>query len=234
MLIARTPVRISFGGGGTDLPSYVQKHGGAALSTTINKYVYTILHERNDGNLQIISSDLQVFENWKHLNNIDLSGTPLALPLAVLKSLGQDVSLDLFLASEVPPGTGLGSSAAVCVNTLHAVAAYLKEQPSKHGLAQQAFSIVRQAFGKPAGKQDEFAVSFGGLNYFTFHPDGATSVDPLQLAPETLRALEQKLMLFFTGQARDSRTILERQDQSIHAGDDAVMGSLHEIHRLAR
>lgn len=234
MLIARTPVRISFGGGGTDLPSYFEKYGGAVLSATINKYVYTIIHERKDGHLQIISSDLQVFQNCKHLNEIDLNGSPLALPLAVLKALGHPVSVDVFVASEVPPGTGLGSSAAVCVNTLYTMAAYLGETRTKYDLAQKAFSIVSRSFAKPIGKQDEFAVAFGNLNFLTFHSVGATSLEPLQLPPEAIRKLEQKLMLFFTGQARNSWTILEQQDQSVRLSNSLVVHSLHEIRRLAQ
>lgn len=193
-----------------------------------------MIHERKDGHVQIISSDLQVFQNCKHLNEIDLNGSPLALPLAVLKSLGHPVSVDVFVASEVPPGTGLGSSAAVCVNTLHAMAAYLGESRTKYDLAQKAFSIVSRSFGKPIGKQDEFAVAFGNLNFLTFHADGATSVEPLQLPLETIRKLEQKLMLFFTGQARNSWTILEQQDQSVRSSNSLIVHSLHEIRLLAQ
>jgi len=118
MLITRTPVRISFAGGGTDLPAYFEAHGGAVLSTTINKYLYGIVGKRTDGHIQVISSDQRLFETRKELGSMSVRGTPLEIPVAVLKELGCDAAVDLFLASEVPPGTGLGSSGSACVNVL--------------------------------------------------------------------------------------------------------------------
>src|ERR1041385_3081617 len=115
MLIVRSPVRISFAGGGTDLPAYYEKFGGAVLSASINKYFYTILQKRSDRKIQVISSDLRVIEFWRDLSRIDSRRRSLEIPLAVLKDLKCDVSADLFLASEIIAGTGLGSSASVCV-----------------------------------------------------------------------------------------------------------------------
>ncbi|MGB6676476.1 MAG: hypothetical protein WBE44_07280, partial [Terriglobales bacterium] len=115
MLIVRSPVRISFAGGGTDLPAYFEEFGGAVLSTAINRYFYTILGKRLDGRIQVISSDQRIFETWQDIVAMSAKDTELEIPLAVLKDLGRDISLDVFLASEIPPGTGLGSSASVCV-----------------------------------------------------------------------------------------------------------------------
>src|SRR5438067_4302246 len=116
VLIVRSPVRISFGGGGTDLPSYYEQYGGAVLSVAIHKYFYPILGTRTDGRNQVISSDLRVFQTWQDIANMPVSGSELEIPLAVRKDVGCDIAVDLFLASEIPPGTGLGSSASVCVN----------------------------------------------------------------------------------------------------------------------
>src|SRR6201990_2985015 len=124
MLIVRSPVRISFAGGGTDLPTYYEQFGGAVLSMAINKYFYTILGKRSDGRIQVISSDLRIFETWRDIATMDVKGSGLEIPLAVLKELGCDISVDLFLASEIPPGTGLGSSASVCVNLTKMLATY--------------------------------------------------------------------------------------------------------------
>lgn len=186
MLIVRSPVRISFGGGGTDLPAYFESYGGAVLSTAINKYFYTIVGKRSDGHVQIISSDLRVFETWKDISRMSMkdSGSALEIPLAVLKELGYEISVDLFLASEIPPGTGLGSSASVCVNVLQAMSAYLQIPISKYDLAEKAFEIATKALGKPVGKQDEFAAAFGGLNFISFNQDGSTHVEALELDPE--------------------------------------------------
>src|SRR5881397_3240691 len=101
MLIVRSPVRISFGGGGTDLPAYYEKFGGAVLNASINKYFYTILQRRSDGKIQIISSDLRVVETWRDISRMDIKRSALEIPIAVIKDLGCDLSVDLFLASEI-------------------------------------------------------------------------------------------------------------------------------------
>src|SRR5262249_19275995 len=141
MLIVRSPVRISFGGGGTDLPSYYEQFGGAVLSTSINKYFYTILQKRNDDKIQVISSDLRVVETWEDIARMSVKGSALEIPLSVLKQFGSNVSADLFLASEIPPGTGLGSSASVCVNVLKTLSEYLHTPMSRYQLAEKAFEI---------------------------------------------------------------------------------------------
>ncbi|HSM85417.1 MAG TPA: hypothetical protein VLT16_04675 [Candidatus Limnocylindrales bacterium] len=235
MLIVRSPVRISFGGGGTDLPAYFEQYGGAVLSTAINKYFYTIVGKRTDGHIQIISSDLRVFETWKDISRMSLqeSGSALEIPLAVLKELGCEVSVDLFLASEIPPGTGLGSSASVCVNVLQAMSSYLHIPLSKYDLAEKAFYIATEALKKPVGKQDEFAAAFGGLNFITFNRDGSTQVDPVQLETEVASALQQRLMLFFTGAAHHSWSILKEQEASTKKRSGLAVESLHRIRDLA-
>jgi len=188
MLIGRSPVRISFGGGGTDLPSYYEQFGGAVLSTAINKYFYTILGNRDDGRIQVISSDLRLFGNWSDLTALPAQNSGLEIPLAVLKDLGADFSADLFLASEIPPGTGLGSSASVCVNLLKVLTTYLRCPSSKYDLAERAYSITRFGLGRHVGKQDEYAAAFGGLNYIRFGRDGTVQVEPLHLEPGVLSA----------------------------------------------
>jgi D-glycero-alpha-D-manno-heptose-7-phosphate kinase len=232
MLIGRSPVRISFGGGGTDLPSYYEQFGGAVLSTAINKYFYTILGNRSDGRIQVISSDLRLFGNWNDL--AALPGLPadnkgLEIPLAVLKDLGANLAADLFLASEIPPGTGLGSSASVCVNLLKVLTTYLRCPLSKYDLAERAFRITRFGLNRHVGKQDEYAAAFGGLNYIRFNPDGTTQVEPLQLDPGILSALQSNLMLFFTGAAHHSWDILAEQEQSTRLPAGSAVEALHQV-----
>ena len=235
MLIVRSPVRISFAGGGTDLPAYFERYGGAVLSAAIDKYFYTIVGARSDGRIQIISSDLRIVESWSDIRRLDIrkSGSALAIPLAVVKELGREVAVDLFLASEIPPGTGLGSSASVCVNVLQAMSTYLKTPLSKHELAEKAFHIAAGVLGKPVGKQDEYAAAFGGLNFISFAPDGATRVEPLPLEARTSTALQDKLMLFFTGATHDSWAILQEQDAASRKPDGPAVSSLHRIRDLA-
>lgn len=233
MLIVRTPVRISFGGGGTDIPAYYEKFGGAVLSTAINKHFYTILQRRTDGKVQVISSDLRAIETWEDITRMTGQGSDLEIPFSVLKEIGCAVSVSLFLASEIPPGTGLGSSASVCVNVLKTLATYLRMSLSKYELAERAFHIARTVLGKPVGKQDEYAAAFGGLNYMKFERDGSVIVEPLMLEPAVVRELQDSLMLFFTGSSHDSWEILVEQESSTHDEHGAAVESLHQIHELA-
>jgi D-glycero-alpha-D-manno-heptose-7-phosphate kinase len=233
MLIVRSPVRISFGGGGTDLPVYYEQFAGAVLSVAINKYFYTILGSRSDGRVQVISSDLRVFENWHDIANMSIQGSELEIPLAVLKEVGCTVSVDLFLASEIPPGTGLGSSASVCVNILKTLTNYLHKPMSKYQLAEQSFHIARNVLGKHVGKQDEYAAAFGGLNYISFKEDGSTDVESLDLDPAILREFQSNLMLFFTGSAHHSWSILQEQESSTRAHTTSTLEALHEVKAVA-
>jgi D-glycero-alpha-D-manno-heptose-7-phosphate kinase len=229
MLIVRSPVRISFGGGGTDLPSYYESFGGAVLSTAINKYFYTILQKRTDGKIQVISSDLRVAETWHDITRMPVKGTQLEIPLSVIKELERSVSIDLFLASEIQPGTGLGSSASVCVGVLKTLATYLDLRLSKYQLAERAFHIAHNVLAKPVGKQDEYAAAFGGLNYISFQPDGTVYVEPLTLRPDLVRELQGSLMLFFTGAAHNSWHILEEQQNLTLRSNGDALESMHQI-----
>jgi D-glycero-alpha-D-manno-heptose-7-phosphate kinase len=234
MLIVRSPVRISFGGGGTDLPSYYESFGGCVLSAAINKHFYTVLEKRGDGKIQVISADLRVVETWQDIARMEIPGNALEIPLAVLKEFGCDASVNLFLASEIPPGTGLGSSASVCVNLTKILAAYSHIHLSKYELAERAFHIARNVLRKPVGKQDEYASAFGGLNFISFHQDGTTHVEPLNLEPDLVRELQSNLLLFFTGASHHSWSILEEQEKSTRSMDSGMVEYLHEIRKLAQ
>ncbi len=229
----RSPVRISFAGGGTDLPSYYRSYGGAVLSTTINKYFYTVLRKRSDERVQVISSDLRAIETWDDITRMKFEGSDLEIPLAVLKHLGCNISVDLFLASEIPPGTGLGSSASVCVSVLKAVTSYLNIPLSRYELAEKAFYIATEMLKKPVGKQDEYATAFGALNYITFYPDGNVEVEPLSISPEVMQEFSANLMLFFTGAAHNSWKILSIQNESTRQHTRPVVDALSEVKQAA-
>jgi D-glycero-alpha-D-manno-heptose-7-phosphate kinase len=226
-------MRISFGGGGTDLPGYFERYGGAVLSTSINKYFYTVLSPRSDDRIQVISADLHVCDTWHDITRLDARGSDLEIPLAVVKQLECKVPINLFLASEIAPGTGLGSSASVCVGILWTLATYLGLNCSRYELAEKAFYIANMVLGRPVGKQDEYAAAFGGLNYITFSRDGATAVEPLKLDPEVIRELQQNLLLFFTGASHNSWEILNEQDRATRSWYSTPLSALHEIHLLA-
>jgi D-glycero-alpha-D-manno-heptose-7-phosphate kinase len=233
VLIVRSPVRISFGGGGTDLPAYYETYGGAVLSVAINKYFYTILGRRSDGRIQVISSDLRVFDTWQDIANMSVQSGELEIPLAVLKDVGCNISVDLFLASEIPPGTGLGSSASVCVNILKTLTTYVQTPLSKYELAERAFHVAHNLLGKHVGKQDEYAATFGGLNYITFHQDGSVQVNAVDLDGVLLRELQSNLMLFFTGSSHHSWTILREQEMSTRSQTSSTLDALSEVKALA-
>jgi D-glycero-alpha-D-manno-heptose-7-phosphate kinase len=222
MLIVRTPVRVSFAGGGTDLPAYYQQRDGMVISTTINKYFYTILTERDDDNVQMISADLQTMTNVARLDELPVGPGELDIPLQVLREFRPPRGLNLFLASEVPPGTGLGSSASVCVNVIKALSTHLGQSLSRGELAERAFHIASVTLNKPVGKQDEYAAAFGGLNVFRFGRTGVR-VEPVRLDVETLRAFEERLLLFVTGSARNSEAILREMTDAMHTPGAAAL-----------
>jgi len=233
MLIVRSPMRISFAGGGTDLPAYYERFGGEVVSAAINKHFYTVLQKRSDDQVQLISSDLRVLETWRDIGQIKTNGSELEIPISVLKELNCNVGMSLFLASEIPPGTGLGSSATVCVTVLKAISTYLHVPLSKYELADRAFHIARNVLNKPVGKQDEYASAFGGFNRISFHPSGSVTVEPLSLDPDLLRELQDSLLLFFTGAAHNSWSILQEQESATRKHSSPTLESLHEIRALA-
>jgi D-glycero-alpha-D-manno-heptose-7-phosphate kinase len=229
MLISRAPVRISFGGGGTDLPSFYERYGGMVISTTINHHVYAILTPGGQDVVQIVSADYHTF--WRQsLDNLIWDGD-LALPRAVIHEFGLHHGLDVFLASQIPPGTGLGSSGSVAVCLINGLAAWQGMSLTPGEIAERACQIEINKMGMPVGKQDQYAAAFGGLNCITFTAEGVT-VEPLKISPETRQTLERRLMLFFTGSSRQSSNILRYQKQKGEQGDSRVIERLLAIKEL--
>lgn len=231
MLIARAPMRISFGGGGTDLEAYYATYGGFVVSTTINKYFYAIITPEDAPDLQIISADYRSLFRCSPYTDLFWDGD-LALPKAILHHFGIRRGMNLFLASEVPPGTGLGSSSAAAVGLVSAFSTLIEQPLTKWQIAELASSTEIGKMGMPIGKQDQYASAFGGLNTITFTSQGVT-VEPLKLAPEILQTLERRLLLFFTGSSRQSTSILKHQRKSTEEHDESVLQALHNIKQVA-
>ncbi|HVC35660.1 MAG TPA: hypothetical protein VNL16_19300, partial [Chloroflexota bacterium] len=231
MLMVRAPLRISLAGGGTDLPAYYEPHGGLVVSTTIDKFVHVQVRPNGADSAQVTSADYQTF--YRHH-----CGTPanwdghLALPAAVLRIFEIDRGIALFLASEVPPGTGLGSSSATAVALVQAIAAYRQQPLSRQEIAELACEIELIKLGAPIGKQDQFAAAYGGLNAISFDGTGVT-VEPIEVPRDTLARLERRLLLFFTGTARDSATILKEQRRATADGNEQTVEALHQIKAAA-
>ncbi len=167
MFIARAPMRISFGGGGTDLEAYYVKYGGLVISTAINKYFYAIITTDESDDLQVISADYRSFFRQSPYNDLFWNGD-LALPKAILHHFGIRRGINLFVASEVPPGTGLGSSSAAAVTMVRAISTLVEQPMTKQQVAELASYIEIGKMGMPIGKQDQYASAFGGLNKITF------------------------------------------------------------------
>ena len=231
MLIARAPVRVSFFGGGTDLPAYYTRHGGVVLNATIDKYVYVILNISERNALQITSSDYHTFYRHSPGEPLLWDGD-LSLPRAVLQHFGVQHGVSMFLASEVPPGTGLGSSSAVTVALVKAISTACGDRLSSAQVAGLACEIEIKKLGKPIGVQDQHAAAFGGFNWMTFSPAGV-QVEPLNVPTEVVARLESNLLLMFTDSSHDSAEILSHQTKSSRDQDPVVIESLRGAYELA-
>lgn len=230
LLIARAPVRISFGGGGTDLAAYYERYGGLVVSTTINHYVYTILTPSNSNGVQIISADYRSLCQRPTCEDLIWDGD-LRLPKAVTYYFNVRDGMIVFLASQVPPGTGLGSSGSVAVSMIKALAFWCGLDIGPAEVAELACYIEIEKMGMPVGKQDQYAAAFGNLNLIEFSSEGVR-VEPLNVSLETRRRLEKEVMLFFTGVSRQSSTILHRQQQASLRGDKDTVDALSAIKDL--
>ena len=222
MIITRSPLRISLGGGGTDLPSYYREHGGFVLSAAIDKYVYITLHETFQPEFLIkysATETVQTVDEIKHpIIREALRMVPVSAP-----------HLEVVSLSDIPAGTGLGSSGSFTVALLRALHTLNKDFVPRQVLAEQACHIEIDILGEPIGKQDQYISSFGGITGFEFHPDGGVDVNPLQISSETLYNLEDNLLLFFTGFTRSASAILAEQDQKTRGGDSGMIEHLHQI-----
>ena len=232
VLIARAPMRISFGGGGTDLPAYYEQYGGMVVSTTINHYAYTILTPGKPDSLQVVSADYHTFYRRPPCEDLVWDGD-LALPKAVINHFNVQNGVNIFLASQIPPGTGLGSSGSVAVAMIKALAFWCGLDLSPYEVAEMASFIEIEKMGMPVGKQDQYAAAFGGLNHIIFEKDGSVQVDAINLPPDIMVAFQKRMMLFFTGTSRKSSTILRHQKRGSEKGDQLIVERLHAIKELA-
>lgn len=232
-VIARVPARISFGGGGTDLAAYYTRFGGFVVSAAIARYAYVVAREPADGRLSITSADYGIWETSEPGVIPEPEG-PLALPRAAVEWFAQrglgERGVDLFLSSEILPGTGLGSSSSMAVALVRAVAAYLDLAIDAGELAELASHLEIGRLGMPIGKQDQYAGAFGGLNAITFL-EGGVEVAPLDLPACVSEALDTRLLLFSTGTTRDSSSILRGQQRDTTT-KPAVTRALHCIKAL--
>lgn len=220
MIITRSPLRISFGGGGTDLPSYYREHGGFLVAGALDKYVYLTLHRTFGPDLIVKYSKLERVPAAAQLEH------PIIREAFSL--LGMDGrSLELTSMADIPSGTGLGSSGSFTTALLKLLHTANKNLIAPAELAEQACRIEIDRLGEPVGKQDQYIAAIGGLTAFTFHPDGRVEYRPCRIAEETLFNLEDNLLLFFTGYARSASAILREQNDRLLRRDPAMLDHLH-------
>ncbi len=225
MIITRSPLRISLGGGGTDLPSYYREHTGFLIAAAIDKYVYITLHETFVPELIIKYSKL---ERVQHIDQIEHPIIREAMRLLGLKT----PSLELTSMADIPAGTGLGSSGSFTTALLKALHAHKKNPIHPADLAAEACRIELEILQEPVGKQDQYIAVYGGITCFRFLSDGKVEAWPLKISEETLFNLEDNLLLFFTGFSRSASRILKEQDNKSKAADKAMVDNLHFVKEL--
>lgn len=205
MIISRTPFRISFAGGGTDLKEYYSHGYGAVTSVTIDKYIYITVNKRFDDSIRLSYSKTEIVDDVEDIQH--------NIVRECLKLTGIDKGIEITSIADIPSGTGLGSSSSFTVGLLNALYTYKGEQKSSDFLAAKACEIEIGTLKEPIGKQDQYAAAFGGVNYFRFQSDETVLHEPVYLDPHALKLLNKKLLLFYTGMTRSASEILSGQKQ---------------------
>jgi D-glycero-alpha-D-manno-heptose-7-phosphate kinase len=220
MIIARSPLRISLGGGGTDLPSYYKEHGGFLLAGAIDKYVYATV-------LRPFAPGIYLkYSNLEHVNLVKDVQHPIIREALDELNL-RTPQIEITTLADIPSGTGLGSSGSFTTALLKALYSHYRKNIHPKELAELACKIELEKLGEPIGKQDQYIAAFGGISSFTFNPDGTVFSEPLAISTETLHNLEDNLLLFFTGISRSASSILSDQDNKSKASDSEMLENLH-------
>jgi D-glycero-alpha-D-manno-heptose-7-phosphate kinase len=226
MIVTRTPLRISIGGGGTDLPSYYREFGGFVISAAIAKYVYIGVNRSFLPGYLLKYSELEHAARREDIHH--------RLVREVVTMLDVEPDIEIVSVADVPAGTGLGSSGSFTVGLLHALYAYRGEEVSAERLAAEAAEIEMQRLNDPVGKQDQYSAAFGGILCQEYCADGRVEIAPLQMPAGSVAALQDSLMLFFVGETRSAATLLEDQRRKSEAGDREMIESLHFVKQLGR
>ncbi len=226
MIITRSPLRITLGGGGTDLPSYYREHGGFLIAAAIDRYVYVTVTRPFAPGIYLKYSQLE------HVERADDVRHPIIRE--AIKLLEVKPQVEITTLADIPAGTGLGSSGSFTTALLRALYAFERRLIGSFELAELASNIEIQRLGEPIGKQDPYAAAFGGLTAFTFHPDERVEARPLKMPAGTLFDLEDDLLLFFTGFSRKAGSILQDQKTRTETNDSEMLDHLHHVRELGQ
>jgi D-glycero-alpha-D-manno-heptose-7-phosphate kinase len=225
--MTRSPLRISLGGGGTDLPSYYQEHSGFLIAAAIDKYVYILMHHRFVPRILLKYSQMEEAERIEDIKH--------PLVREALRLVGwEDLRLEIASMADIPAGTGLGSSGSFTTALLKALHARMKNLVHPAELAEQACKIEIDILKEPVGKQDQYIAAFGGITCFRFLPNGQVEAWPLKISQRTLYDLEDHLLLFFTGYTRSAGEILKEQDAKSKRHDSNMIANLHFVKQIGR
>lgn len=215
MIITRTPFRISFVGGGTDLPDFYRIEPGAVVSAAINKYMYIVVNKRFDDTIRVSYSKTEIVKDVGEIQH--------PIVREALKSIGITEGVEIVSIADIPSGTGLGSSSSFTVGLLNALHAYKGSLKPAEELAKEACHIEIDILGEPIGKQDQYIAAYGGLRYIQFNPDETVFTEPIIYAQESRDKLNRNLLLFYTGDTREARSILKQQKTDTSQRDKAEL-----------
>ncbi len=232
MLLGFSPVRISFAGGGTDMPEYYEKFGGNVVSTGINQFTYVLFKPRDDDLFQAFSTNFEIHQKKTTFKKLkSKSGTEIAV--SVIKHLNFKKGADFVIGSDVSPGSGLGASSSLTVNFVNIISKLQKKNFSKKQIAEKSFFIERNLLFHPIGKQDDYVASYGGLNYIKFSKNN-TTVTPIHLKKSKSEELQKNLLLFFIGTTRKSSSVLSTQLKKTKNLEPSTLNSLHKVNDLGK
>lgn len=224
MIITRTPFRISFVGGGSDLPSFYHKHEGCVLSTTINKYMYVVIHPTFNRNETVVKySKTEIVDNIRKIQH------PIARQLLIDHKID---GVEIVSTADIPSGTGLSTSSAYTVGVIHALYAFQGKFCSQERIAREACELEIEKLGEPIGKQDQYGTAVGGLKFIRFLPDESVDVEPLVIDPDVRKRLDGNLLLFYTGLTHSAGEILKEQNANV-VSEDAKFQNLVRMTELA-
>ena len=227
MIITRSPLRVTLGGGGTDLPSYYETYGGFLIAAAIDRYVYITIHDTFQQEFIIKYSRLE------RVNSIGAIEHPIIRESLKLTEIEENGSLEVTSMADIPAGTGLGSSGSFTTALLKALHAHQRHLIHPQELAEQACDIEINRLGEPVGKQDQYIAAFGGITCFEFATDGTVRAWPLRISEEMRYNLEDNLLLFFTGYSRSASVVLKEQNDRSKTMDPDMLANLHFVKELA-
>ena len=224
MILSRAPVRFSLGGGGTDLPSYSQNHGGFLVAASVDQYIYIAMNRRFDEKIRLAYSKTELVDRIDQIEH--------RLFRETLRLTNMGAGFELFSMADVPANSGLGSSSTFTVALLNVLHAYKREYVSSEELAREACKIEIDILKEPIGKQDQYISAYGGITAFTFNTDGTVVAERVPLKPHVLDELESNLLIFYSGIERAASTVLKEQSKTITSNTDDAVQRMHRIKAL--